>query len=90
MASWKSSSSSSKKKEKSAAEEIGKKGVTEKKKSGSSDGSGGNGKKLCLCSPTNHPGSFKCSLHRDNNNNVNKDKTSNKKTQTGLSRFAKE
>ncbi|EPS66146.1 hypothetical protein M569_08632, partial [Genlisea aurea] len=24
------------------------------------------GKKTCLCSPTNHPGSFRCSLHKKN------------------------
>jgi hypothetical protein len=22
----------------------------------------------CMCSPTNHPGSFRCSLHRNSNN----------------------
>ncbi|KAI4316359.1 hypothetical protein L6164_024347 [Bauhinia variegata] len=26
-------------------------------------------KKTCMCSPTNHPGSFKCSLHRSMSNN---------------------
>lgn len=29
-------------------------------------------KKTCLCSPTTHPGSFRCSIHkRLNNNNIN-------------------
>ncbi|KAK7283106.1 hypothetical protein RIF29_12392 [Crotalaria pallida] len=26
-------------------------------------------KKTCMCSPTNHPGSFRCSLHKNINNN---------------------
>ncbi|KAK6131868.1 hypothetical protein DH2020_034391 [Rehmannia glutinosa] len=26
-------------------------------------------KRTCMCSPTNHPGSFRCSLHKGNNNN---------------------
>ncbi|XP_076913693.1 uncharacterized protein LOC143572405 [Bidens hawaiensis] len=26
-------------------------------------------KKTCMCSPTTHPGSFRCSLHKNNNNN---------------------
>ncbi|KAK2392092.1 serine-rich protein [Trifolium repens] len=26
-------------------------------------------KKTCMCSPTNHPGSFRCSLHKNNGNN---------------------
>jgi len=25
-------------------------------------------RKTCMCSPTNHPGSFRCSLHRNSNN----------------------
>lgn len=25
-------------------------------------------RKTCMCSPTNHPGSFRCSLHRNGNN----------------------
>jgi hypothetical protein len=25
-------------------------------------------RKTCMCSPTNHPGSFRCSLHRNTNN----------------------
>ncbi|XP_076953018.1 uncharacterized protein LOC143626996 [Bidens hawaiensis] len=28
-------------------------------------------KKTCMCSPTTHPGSFRCSLHKNNNNNNN-------------------
>ncbi|KAF5788233.1 hypothetical protein HanRHA438_Chr10g0474151 [Helianthus annuus] len=27
-------------------------------------------KKTCMCSPTSHPGSFRCSLHKNTNNNV--------------------
>ncbi|KAF5776462.1 hypothetical protein HanXRQr2_Chr12g0524541 [Helianthus annuus] len=26
-------------------------------------------KKTCMCSPTTHPGSFRCSLHKNSNNN---------------------
>jgi hypothetical protein len=29
---------------------------------------GGATKKACMCSPTNHPGSFRCSLHKNSNN----------------------
>ncbi|KAM7473005.1 hypothetical protein LguiA_011188 [Lonicera macranthoides] len=28
-----------------------------------------NKKRTCMCSPTNHPGSFRCSLHKNFNNN---------------------
>ncbi|EEF46918.1 putative protein TPRXL [Ricinus communis] len=28
-----------------------------------------NNKKTCMCSPTMHPGSFRCSLHKNSNNN---------------------
>ncbi|KAG4962851.1 hypothetical protein JHK82_039531 [Glycine max] len=27
-------------------------------------------KKMCMCSPTTHPGSFRCSLHKNNNQNA--------------------
>ncbi|XP_027190673.1 uncharacterized protein [Cicer arietinum] len=30
-------------------------------------------KKTCMCSPTNHPGSFRCSLHKNNGNNNSAD-----------------
>ena len=30
-------------------------------------------KKTCMCSPTNHPGSFRCSLHKNNGNNTSAD-----------------
>ncbi|KAJ6801358.1 uncharacterized protein M6B38_197615 [Iris pallida] len=26
---------------------------------------GGSGRRTCMCSPTNHPGSFRCSLHKN-------------------------
>ncbi|KAL5697801.1 hypothetical protein ACHQM5_028915 [Ranunculus cassubicifolius] len=36
-------------------------------------------KKTCMCSPTNHPGSFRCSLHKNiNNNNQAASYTSNR------------
>ncbi|KAK1417207.1 hypothetical protein QVD17_26331 [Tagetes erecta] len=28
-------------------------------------------KRTCMCSPTSHPGSFRCSLHKNTNNNSN-------------------
>ncbi|KAI3524387.1 hypothetical protein L1887_03041 [Cichorium endivia] len=28
-------------------------------------------KRTCMCSPTSHPGSFRCSLHKNSNNNNN-------------------
>lgn len=30
-------------------------------------------KRTCMCSPTNHPGSFRCSLHKNSGNNSNAD-----------------
>ncbi|KAL3511939.1 hypothetical protein ACH5RR_024656 [Cinchona calisaya] len=30
-----------------------------------------NQKKTCMCSPTTHPGSFRCSLHKNTNRNYN-------------------
>ncbi|PIN20317.1 hypothetical protein CDL12_06997 [Handroanthus impetiginosus] len=32
-------------------------------------------KKTCMCSPTNHPGSFRCSLHKGLNNKVSNAQT---------------
>ncbi|XP_062220609.1 uncharacterized protein LOC133920012 [Phragmites australis] len=33
--------------------------------SSSSSGSGARSRRTCMCSPTNHPGSFRCSLHKE-------------------------
>lgn len=37
-----------------------------------------NQKKTCMCSPTTHPGSFRCSLHKNTNNRSNQSSSYNR------------
>ncbi|KAI5679896.1 hypothetical protein M9H77_01123 [Catharanthus roseus] len=49
-------------------------------------------KKPCICSPTSHPGSFRCRLHRRDAPAVTHTRKTKTTTQTtiGLSRFARD
>lgn len=45
-------------------------------------------KKTCMCSPTNHPGSFRCSLHKNNGNNNSSNADSYPSTRLNMRRSA--
>ncbi|KAL9242474.1 hypothetical protein vseg_016467 [Gypsophila vaccaria] len=40
--------------------------------------------RTCLCSPTNHPGSFRCQLHRNTNTNTNNSQSATKKVAANI------